>query len=48
MAIWVLVRIGVTDPDVIKPWAVSSNTDRADLAKYAQDALQYLQAKDHD
>jgi len=49
MAIWVLVRIGVADPDVIQTLqAVSSNTDRADLAKYAQDALQYLQAKDHD
>ena len=49
MAIWVLVRIGVADPDVIQTLqSVSSNTDRADLAKYAQDALQYLQAKDHD
>ena len=48
-AIWALVRIGVVDPDVIQPLqAISSNTDRADLAKYAQNALQYLQAKDHD
>jgi len=48
-AIWALVRIGVVDPDVIQTLqAISSNTDRADLAKYAQNALQYLQAKDHD
>ena len=49
MAIWALVRIGVADPDVIQTLrSISSNTDRADLAKYAQDALQYLQAKDHE
>lgn len=46
-AIWALVRIGVADPAVIQTLqAMSSNTDRADLAKYAQDALQYLKAKD--
>lgn len=45
-AIWALVRIGVADPDVIQTLqTISLNTDRADLAKYAQDALQYLQAK---
>ncbi len=46
-AIWALVRIGVADPSGIQTLqAISTNTDRADLAKYAQDALQYLQAKD--
>ncbi|MBU0677963.1 MAG: hypothetical protein KJ626_07575 [Verrucomicrobia bacterium] len=45
-AIWALVRIGVADPDVIQTLqAISENADRADLAKYAQDALQYLQAR---
>ena len=45
-AIWALVRIGVADPGVIQNLqAISTNADRADLAKYAQDALQYLQAK---
>lgn len=46
MAIWVLVRIGVADTDVIQTLqSVSSTTDHADLAKYAHDALQYLQSK---
>lgn len=45
-AIWALVRIGVADPDVIQTLqTISENADRADLAKYAQDALHYLQTK---
>lgn len=48
-AIWALVRIGVADPSVIKTLeTISSDGDRAKLvklAKYAQDALEYLQAK---
>ena len=46
MAIWALVRIGVADPTVIQTLqTISANTDRADLAKYAQDALQHLQSR---
>lgn len=46
MGIWALVRIGVADPDVIRTLQdISENADRADLAKYAQEALQYLQAR---
>lgn len=46
MAIWALVRIGVADAEVIRALqAVSAITDRADLVKYAQDALHYLQSK---
>ncbi len=46
MAIWVLVRIGVADPSVMQTLqAISADTDRADLAKYAQDALRYLQGQ---
>lgn len=45
-AIWVLVRLGVADPDVVQTLqAISEKADLADLAKYAQDALQYLRAR---
>ncbi len=46
-AIWALVRIGVADPAVIQTLeAISSNgTPWRDTAKYAQNALQYLQSK---
>ena len=46
MAIWALVRIGVIDPTIIHTLqTISANTERLDLAKYAQDALRYLQER---
>jgi hypothetical protein len=45
MAIWALVRIGAADSEVIQALqSVVARTDRADLAKYAGDALHYLQS----
>lgn len=43
-AIWALVRIGVASPEVVQTLqATAENTNRSDVAEYAQRALKYLQ-----
>jgi hypothetical protein len=43
MGIWVLVCIGVTDPAVIQALQTIADTGCAEVAGYAQGALEYLQ-----